>query len=149
MESVGKTYRVGRGRTRRTVTALQDVSLTLRQRTVSALVGQSGSGKSTIARLLLGMERPDTGSITLTAPGAAPVSVGALRGARLRAYRATTQLVFQDPFSSLNPRFTVGRIVAEPLLRHKVAAGRQAAEQVAAMLERVGLRAETAGWARM
>jgi peptide/nickel transport system ATP-binding protein len=139
MDSVGKTYRVGRGRTRRTVTALQDVSLTLRQRTVSALVGQSGSGKSTIARLLLGMERPDTGSITLTAPGSAPVSVGALRGARLRAYRATTQLVFQDPFSSLNPANTVAYTLSRPLRNYGGAPRGEVRERTLALLEQVGL----------
>lgn len=139
MESVGKTYRVGRGRTKRSVTALQDVSLTLRQRTVSALVGQSGSGKSTIARLLLGMERPDNGSITLTAPGASPVSVGALRGARLRAYRATTQLVFQDPFSSLNPASTVAYTLSRPLRNYGGVARGEVRERTLALLEQVGL----------
>jgi len=139
MESVGKTYRVGRGRTKRTVTALQDVSLTLRQRTVSALVGQSGSGKSTIARLMLGMEKPDTGSITLTAPGAAPVSVGSLHGARLRAYRATTQLVFQDPFSSLNPASTVAYTLSRPLRNYGGVARGEVRERTLALLEQVGL----------
>jgi len=139
MESVGKTYRVGRGRTRRSVTALQDVSLTLRQRTVSALVGQSGSGKSTIARLLLGMERPDTGTITLTAPGASPVSVGSLGGARLRAYRATTQLVFQDPFSSLNPASTVAYTLSRPLRNYGGVARGEVRERTLALLEQVGL----------
>ncbi|SEA44674.1 ABC transporter ATP-binding protein [Leifsonia sp. 21MFCrub1.1] len=139
MESVGKTYRVGRGRTKRSVTALQDVSLTLRQRTVSALVGQSGSGKSTIARLLLGMERPDSGTITLTAPGASPVSVGALRGARLRAYRATTQLVFQDPFSSLNPASTVAYTLSRPLRNYGGVARGEVRERTLALLEQVGL----------
>ncbi|MEN0084192.1 MAG: ABC transporter ATP-binding protein [Leifsonia sp.] len=139
MQSVGKTYRVGRGRSKRSVTALQDVSLTLRQRTVSALVGQSGSGKSTIARLLLGMERPDTGSITLTAPGASPVSVDSLRGARLRAYRATTQLVFQDPFSSLNPASTVAYTLSRPLRNYGGVARGEVRQRTLALLEQVGL----------
>lgn len=139
MTGVGKSYRVGRGRGRRVVTALDDVSLTLRARTVSALVGQSGSGKSTIARLLLGMERPDTGSVSLTIPDAAPVAVGALSGRRLRDYRATVQLVFQDPFSSLNPANTVEYILSRPLRNYGGVTGDEQRERVCDLLEQVGL----------
>ncbi|WP_158866596.1 ABC transporter ATP-binding protein [Leifsonia sp. AG29] len=139
MRDVRRSYRVGRGRTRRTVTALDGVSLTLREQTVTALVGQSGSGKSTIARLLLGMERPDSGTIDLTLPGAAPVSVGSLRGRRLRDYRATVQLVFQDPFSSLNPASTVAYTLSRPLLNYGGVKRGELRDRAAELLEQVGL----------
>lgn len=139
MSGVGKVYRVGRGRTRRTVTALTDVSIVLREGRVSALVGQSGSGKSTIARLLLGMERPDGGTITLTRAGFPDCAVGSLRGAKLREYRATTQLVFQDPFSSLNPASTVEYILSRPLQNYGRASASELRQRVIALLEQVGL----------
>ncbi|MEY9952432.1 ABC transporter ATP-binding protein [Leifsonia sp. EB34] len=139
MTAVGKTYRVGRGRTRRAVTALDSVSLTLRERTVTALVGQSGSGKSTIARLLLGMERPDTGTVTLTVGERAAVSVGTLRGRPLHDYRATTQLVFQDPFSSLNPANTVEYILSRPLQNYGGATRSTVRDRALTLLEQVGL----------
>ncbi len=139
MAGVGKEYRVGRGRNRRTVTALDGIDLTLRAHTVSALVGQSGSGKSTIARLLLGMERPDTGTVTLTPPAGAPVSVGGLRGRRLREYRATTQLVFQDPFSSLNPANPIAYLLARPLRNYAGAGRGDVRDRVTDLLEQVGL----------
>ncbi|WP_370670544.1 ABC transporter ATP-binding protein [Leifsonia xyli] len=118
---------------------MAEISLTLREGTVSALVGQSGSGKSTIARLLLGMERPDGGTVTLTRPGSSPVPVGTLRGRRLREYRATTQLVFQDPFASLNPANTVQYILSRPLQNFGGIPRSEVAVRAADLLEQVGL----------
>jgi peptide/nickel transport system ATP-binding protein len=139
MTDVSKTYRVGRGSKRQLTEALRGVSLTLRTRTVSALVGQSGSGKSTIARMLLGMERPDDGAITLERDGEAPISVGTLSGRQLREYRGSVQMVFQDPFSSLNPTRTVAYILSRPLLNYGGATRTDVRARSEELLEQVGL----------
>ncbi len=114
-----------------TVHAVDDASLTVRRGETLAVVGESGSGKSTLARILLGLDEPDRGRITLGGK-----AVGALtppERARL------VQPVFQDPYSSLNPRRSVGDIVARPLELHGAVPAAQRRAQVANMLERVGL----------
>ena len=103
-------------RTMRT-TAVDDVSFQLRKGEVTALVGQSGSGKTTLARMITGVDKPTSGSIRFTgADGAIPVE--GLRGRRLRDYRRHVQMVFQDPYSSLNPalplRYTLIAPAAQP-----------------------------------
>ena len=129
---VVKTYRV-RGRERR-ITAVDHVSFTIESGRTTALVGQSGSGKSTIAKLLMQLERPDSGAVLLDGE---PVR---RRGAGLKRYRSAVQMVFQDPFASLNPFHTVEHHLARPLRLHGRAAG---ADEVAAgvrqLLERVRL----------
>jgi oligopeptide/dipeptide ABC transporter ATP-binding protein len=127
-------YPSGRGRV---VHAVDGVSLSIGSGEVLALVGESGSGKSTIGKCVLRLTEPTSGSITLAGRDITHLSRRALQ-----PRRRDVHMVFQDPFSSLNPRFTVGKIVAEPLLSHKVARGREADERAAQMLERVGLRAE-------
>ncbi|MEU3270353.1 ABC transporter ATP-binding protein [Saccharomonospora sp. NPDC006951] len=94
----------------RAVRAVDDVSLRIPKGTTLALVGESGSGKSTTARLLLGLERPRAGTVSF---GGADVT--AASGERLRALRRRMQLIYQNPYASLNPRHAVGTIVAEPL----------------------------------
>ncbi len=116
-----KKYRIrGGGR----LTAVDDVSFTLESGKTIALVGQSGSGKSTIAKLLLQLERPSAGQILLDG---APVR-------RSRAYRRTVQMVFQDPFASLNPYHSVAHHLARPLQLHG-----KSTDGVAELLERVQL----------
>jgi oligopeptide transport system ATP-binding protein len=134
--SLSKTFGSGRsGRGRRRVSALDDASLTLRRGESLGLVGESGSGKTTLARLLVGLEKPDSGTVTLDGQ-----DLSALHGRARRAARRRVQMIFQDPYLSLNPRLTVAELIAEPLVVHKLAAGKaERTDKVASLLRRVGL----------
>jgi oligopeptide transport system ATP-binding protein len=98
------------------------------------LVGESGCGKTTLGRTILQLYPPTAGEVSLDG-----VNLVGLRGKNLRRMRRRMQMIFQDPYASLNPRMTVGGIVAAPLRIHGVARGKQAADQVAELLELVGL----------
>jgi peptide/nickel transport system ATP-binding protein len=118
------------------VRALEDVSLRIEAGRSLGVVGESGSGKSTLARLVMALERPTAGTVTLLGQ-----DLHALAPAALRRARRDFQMVFQDPYGSLDPRQTVGRIVAEPLsVMDEVGADERRA-RVAQSLEAVGLRA--------
>ncbi|GGD62479.1 ATP-binding cassette domain-containing protein [Microbacterium murale] len=125
------TQRFGHGEN--TMTALDDVSLDVRRGETLGLVGESGSGKSTLARAILLMRRPTAGSIEFDGE-----DVTGLRGRSLRRHRRRIQMVFQDPNDSLDPRFTIARSIAEPL----VAAGMASSERrmrVYEALDQVGI----------
>jgi oligopeptide transport system ATP-binding protein len=116
-------------------TAVDGVSFSVAPGETFAIVGESGCGKTTLARMLLRLIEPDSGEILFGGQ-----DLLALGGEKLRAQRRQMQMIFQDPFASLNPRMRVGEIVAEPLAIHEPtlsAAERQ--DRTAAMLRRVGL----------
>jgi peptide/nickel transport system ATP-binding protein len=114
------------------VKAVDGVSFEIKRGQVLGIAGESGSGKSTLANLLVGLERPTAGEIIVD---------GHVMGARPeRRLGRVVQMVFQDPFASLNPRFTIGRTVEEPLLIHAVGKPAERHDAAAAALERAELR---------
>jgi ABC-type glutathione transport system ATPase component len=119
-------------------TAVDGVSFSVATGETFAIVGESGCGKTTLARMLLRLIEPDSGALRF-----AGQDLLALRGARLREQRRQMQMIFQDPFASLNPRMRVGAIVGEPLAIHEPGMAAEARRaQVAAILKRVGLNQE-------
>jgi oligopeptide/dipeptide ABC transporter ATP-binding protein len=133
-----KHYPVRSGILRRavgTVHAVDGVSFTVGVGETLGLVGESGCGKSTVARSVLRLVEPTSGSIRLNG-----MDITHLGKADLRPHRRSMQIVFQDPFASLNPRMTAGDIVGEPLSVHGLAAGNKKRERVAELFEQVGLR---------
>jgi peptide/nickel transport system ATP-binding protein len=121
------------------VQAIQGVSFTLQAGRSLGVVGESGSGKSTLARLVMALERPTAGRVLLQGR-----DLNALPAADLRRARADFQMVFQDPFGSLDPRQPIGRTVAEPLAAQGDVPAAAVRERVGAMLDAVGLRAADA-----
>lgn len=119
------------------VHAVDDLDLTVGRGEVVGLVGESGSGKSTVGKCIVRLLEPTRGTVRLHGH-----DITHLPPRRLRPLRRDMHMVFQDPYASLDPRMQVGEIVAEPLRMHRLAAGREAGRQVAAMLERVGLPAD-------
>jgi peptide/nickel transport system ATP-binding protein len=117
---------------------LDDVSFTLEAGRTLGVVGESGSGKSTLARLVMALEPPSAGRVLFEGQ-----DLQALDGAGLRRARRHFQMVFQDPYSSLDPRMTVARTVAEPLEQLLALSRAERRERAAAMLEAVGLNAAT------
>ncbi len=143
LKDVGRSFDVSRpwlnrvleGEGRRILRAVDEVSFTIRRGETLALVGESGCGKSTVARLIVGLYAPSRGKIIfdgadLADPASAPL-------------RRRMQMIFQDPYASLNPRWRVRDIVAEPIVAHGLAPDRPAlAARVAQLLTQVGLSAE-------
>ncbi|MEM6427956.1 MAG: oligopeptide/dipeptide ABC transporter ATP-binding protein [Deinococcota bacterium] len=118
------------------VKAVQDISFTVKPGEVVGLVGESGSGKTTAGRSILRLIEPTSGEVKFNG-----IDVTKLNKAQMREYRKEMQIIFQDPFASLNPRMTVGDIIGEALVIHKLAKGKAKEERVADLLERVGLSA--------
>ena len=121
------------------VRAVDDVTLTIRRGETLGLVGESGCGKSTVGRTILRLYKPTAGTVLFDGKDITSLGEG-----KLRPLRRRMQMVFQDPFASLNPRHSVGRIVAEPLRTHGLANRREAAARVRELLLTVGLPADAA-----
>jgi peptide/nickel transport system ATP-binding protein len=122
-----------------TVKAVSDVSFSIRRGETFGLVGESGCGKTTIGRLVVALEPPTGGTIRFEGD-----EISAMRGKRLRSRRRDVQLMFQDPYSSLDPRMRVGAIVAEPLRIQGLGSRRDQEERVAEVLAEVGLSSKAA-----
>jgi oligopeptide/dipeptide ABC transporter ATP-binding protein len=123
------------------VRAVDDVHFDLMPGETLGVVGESGSGKTTLARCILRALTPTAGAIEFR-HGARTVDLAQLGERELRVMRPHMQMIFQDPFSSLDPRMTVGEIVAEPLVIHRMARGTELTDRVEHMLAKVGLKAE-------
>jgi ABC-type glutathione transport system ATPase component len=136
---VVKTFDAHRGQAAMT-RALDGVSLTVGRGEVVALVGESGSGKSTLGRAVARLVDIDRGEVEVDGE-----NLTRLSGRALRRARAKIQMVFQDPYASLDPRFTIGRTVAEPIIIHRRGVRAAAAARAMALLARVGLDAGMAG----
>jgi peptide/nickel transport system ATP-binding protein len=124
------------------VRAVDGVDFHIDEGETLGLVGESGCGKTTTARCVLRAIEPTQGQIHMRMKDGSVVELGQLRPTELRALRRQMQMIFQDPFTSLNPRMTLLDLVGEPLLVHGLANRREREEQVADLLTRVGLRPE-------
>jgi oligopeptide transport system ATP-binding protein len=116
------------------VHAVDDISFSIRKGETFGLVGESGCGKSTTGRTILQLFRPTSGSVIFDG-----VDLVKTKGEELRRMRRKMQMIFQDPYASLNPRMTVGEIIGEPLFVHQVANQKEIEDRVANLLELVGL----------
>ena len=128
------------GRRAGAVHAVDGVSLSVAEGEVLAIVGESGCGKSTLGRVMLRLIEPDSGAVRFAGEDLARLSPSALR-----ARRRDMQIIFQDPFGSLDPRMTVAQAIAEPLRLHRLVPRAEESGRVAELLRRVGLRPENAG----
>ncbi len=138
LEDVSKTYRIkaslfGR-RGAGTVRALNGVDLAVQPGEAFGLVGESGSGKTTAGRLIVNLETPSAGRVVLDGE-----AVTGLRGSHLKAYRRRVQMIFQDPYQSLNPQLSIYESVVEPLIIHRTARGPARTERVLGTIQSVGL----------
>ena len=119
------------------VYAVDGVSFSIREGETLGLVGESGCGKSTVGKTILKLIEPTAGRVRV-----AGHDITDLGPRELRPYRRAMQIIFQDPYSSLNPRMSAGSIVGQPFIIHERASGRDCEERVAELFERVGLRAD-------
>jgi len=142
LSDLSVSYRESSGFSRRRALkkVLSDVSLTVKRGTVTALVGESGSGKTTLARAALGLIR-SSGRVTMVGADGHRFDVGTLKGKGLRAYWRRAQMVFQNPYASLNPWQTIEETLVEPQLQHGLANVAKARDTAVEMLERCGLEA--------
>lgn len=139
VKNLRKSFRIrdSLGRTSGQLVAVNDISFSVQQGETLGLVGESGCGKSTTGKLILQLLQPDAGQVFFSGE-----ELTGLSAKQMRPHRRHLQMIFQDPFSSLNPRMTIGAILREPLQIHRLAPPRQLRDRVIELLEKVGLTAE-------
>ncbi len=139
IENLRKSFRTSStlGGSGARLVAVNDVSFTLEQGETLGLVGESGCGKSTTGKLIMQLQKADQGRVLFN-----DTDLTTLSARQMRPFRRQIQMIFQDPFSSLNPRMTVSSILSEPLIIHKLVPARQIRDRVIELLEKVGLTAE-------
>ncbi|RRQ29390.1 ABC transporter ATP-binding protein [Rhodococcus sp. Eu-32] len=131
VSDVSKTFRIGRGVS---LDAVKSASITVERGRTLSIVGESGSGKSTLARISIGLETPTSGSVQFDG-----TEVSTLKGSSLRALRRRVQIVYQNPYASLNPKLSVEQIVREPLDAFKVGSSAERTTRAAELLDHVAL----------
>ena len=140
VENLKKYFPVKKGILSRTVgevRAVDGVSFTIKRGETLGLVGESGCGKTTVGRTILRLIEPTAGRVSFNGE-----NLLELNGEQLRSLRASLQIIFQDPFSSLDPRMNVGQIIAEPIRNHMKVSKTELRQRVADLMERVGLHPE-------
>lgn len=139
VQNVSKLYRIRKaGFKHDELLAVNDVSFGVQRGTTTAIVGESGSGKSTVAKLILQLESITSGKIEFDGQ-----NVASLKGPELLKFRRRVQPVFQDPYGSLDPQYSVGNTIAEPLLAHKVGTAKEREARVRELLDQVSLPSAT------
>ncbi|GHD48201.1 ABC transporter ATP-binding protein [Mycetocola manganoxydans] len=139
VKNVSKMYRIRKqGFRHDELLAVNDVSFGVQKGTTTAIVGESGSGKSTVAKLILQLESITSGEIEFDGQ-----DVAGLRGSELLKFRRRVQPVFQDPYGSLDPQYSVGNTIAEPLLAHKIGTAKEREARVRELLDQVSLPSAT------
>jgi ABC-type oligopeptide transport system ATPase subunit len=138
VDGLTKVYPARRDRAE--IRAVDDVSFSIAPGETLGLVGESGSGKTTLGRLLLRLVEPTAGRVEMSVPGEPTVDLMQLTARQLRLFRRHAQMIFHDPYTSLNPRMTVGEIVAEPLWVHQVVPSSELDTEVRELFGLVGLR---------
>ena len=141
VEHLSKTYSTGlllKGSAEPTA-AIRDISFDIARGETLGLVGRSGSGKTTIGRTMLRLVEPGHGRVVVNLPGRDSVDLMSLGSQELRVFRRHVQMVFQEPYTSLNPRMTVGDAVEEPLRIHRIVELSDIADRTKQLLEQVGL----------
>jgi oligopeptide transport system ATP-binding protein len=135
VQDLQKVFTVGTMLNRKNIHAIRNVSFSIQAGETFALVGESGCGKSTTGRAIIRLTKPTSGTVKFNS-----VDLGNASNSDIRTMRRDIQMVFQDPYASLNPRMTIGKILAEPYRLHNLYSQKEREEKVIQLMEEVGLR---------